>query len=80
MYCLFFSFNRSEWISELNTYRVEAAWKLSQWDLLENYLASGKLLLHKSINTSLQFLTIVCFSLIILNQVADIVIFLGFYW
>ncbi|XP_015132446.2 serine/threonine-protein kinase ATR [Gallus gallus] len=32
--------NRSEWISELNTYRVEAAWKLSQWDLLENYLAS----------------------------------------
>ncbi|XP_035400386.1 serine/threonine-protein kinase ATR isoform X3 [Cygnus atratus] len=32
--------NRSEWISELNTYRVEAAWKLSRWDLLENYLAS----------------------------------------
>ncbi|KYO33910.1 serine/threonine-protein kinase ATR isoform B [Alligator mississippiensis] len=32
--------NRSEWTSELNTYRVEAAWKLSQWDLLENYLAS----------------------------------------
>uniref|UniRef100_A0A8C3KDA1 Serine/threonine-protein kinase ATR n=1 Tax=Calidris pygmaea TaxID=425635 RepID=A0A8C3KDA1_9CHAR len=32
--------NRSEWTSELNTYRVEAAWKLSRWDLLENYLAS----------------------------------------
>uniref|UniRef100_A0A8C6JLS8 Serine/threonine-protein kinase ATR n=1 Tax=Melopsittacus undulatus TaxID=13146 RepID=A0A8C6JLS8_MELUD len=34
--------NRPEWISELNTYRVEAAWKLSQWDLLENYLASDE--------------------------------------
>uniref|UniRef100_A0A8D0L790 Uncharacterized protein n=1 Tax=Sphenodon punctatus TaxID=8508 RepID=A0A8D0L790_SPHPU len=31
---------RSEWTSELNTYRVEAAWKLAQWDSLENYLAS----------------------------------------
>ncbi|XP_036048485.1 serine/threonine-protein kinase ATR [Onychomys torridus] len=31
--------NRSEWTDELNTYRVEAAWKLSQWDLVENYLA-----------------------------------------
>ncbi|XP_065530996.1 serine/threonine-protein kinase ATR isoform X2 [Lathamus discolor] len=34
--------NRPEWISELNTYRVEAAWKLSRWDLLENYLASDE--------------------------------------
>lgn len=34
--------NRSEWTDELNTYRVEAAWKLSQWDLVENYLAGGK--------------------------------------
>ncbi|XP_023568719.1 serine/threonine-protein kinase ATR [Octodon degus] len=35
--------NRSEWTDELNTYRVEAAWKLSQWDLVENYLvADGK--------------------------------------
>nr|XP_044992414.1 serine/threonine-protein kinase ATR isoform X2 [Jaculus jaculus] len=32
--------NRSEWTDELNTYRVEAAWKLSQWDLVENYLAA----------------------------------------
>ncbi|XP_030430358.1 serine/threonine-protein kinase ATR isoform X5 [Gopherus evgoodei] len=32
--------NRPEWTSELNTYRVEAAWKLTQWDLLENYLAA----------------------------------------
>ncbi|XP_006869932.1 PREDICTED: serine/threonine-protein kinase ATR [Chrysochloris asiatica] len=32
--------NRSEWTDELNTYRVEAAWKLSQWDLVENYLAT----------------------------------------
>uniref|UniRef100_A0A8C4KZC6 Serine/threonine-protein kinase ATR n=1 Tax=Equus asinus asinus TaxID=83772 RepID=A0A8C4KZC6_EQUAS len=30
----------SEWTDELNTYRVEAAWKLSQWDLVENYLAA----------------------------------------
>ncbi|KAJ8270327.1 hypothetical protein GJAV_G00113060 [Gymnothorax javanicus] len=32
--------NRPLWKSELNTYRVEAAWKLTQWDLLEDYLAS----------------------------------------
>ncbi|XP_032621521.1 serine/threonine-protein kinase ATR isoform X5 [Chelonoidis abingdonii] len=32
--------NRPEWTSELNAYRVEAAWKLTQWDLLENYLAA----------------------------------------
>lgn len=50
---LLFCLNRSEWISELNTYRVEAAWKLSQWDLLENYLASGKLCQNK--NTLLYF-------------------------
>lgn len=50
---LLFSLNRSEWVSELNTYRVEAAWKLSQWDLLENYLASGKLCQNK--NTLLYF-------------------------
>ncbi|XP_043927908.1 serine/threonine-protein kinase ATR [Protopterus annectens] len=29
-----------EWTSDLNTYRVEAAWKLSQWDLVEEYLAT----------------------------------------
>ncbi|KAM8770022.1 serine/threonine-protein kinase ATR [Rhynchonycteris naso] len=34
--------NRSEWTGELNTYRVEAAWKLSQWDLVENYLAADR--------------------------------------
>uniref|UniRef100_A0A6I8NKR0 Serine/threonine-protein kinase ATR n=1 Tax=Ornithorhynchus anatinus TaxID=9258 RepID=A0A6I8NKR0_ORNAN len=32
--------NRCEWTDELNAYRVEAAWKLSQWDLVENYLAT----------------------------------------
>lgn len=32
---------RHHWKSELNTYRVEAAWKLGQWDLLEDYLSSG---------------------------------------
>lgn len=32
---------RHQWKSELNTYRVEAAWKLGQWDLLEDYLSSG---------------------------------------
>ncbi|XP_053162859.1 serine/threonine-protein kinase ATR isoform X2 [Hemicordylus capensis] len=31
---------RPEWTLELNTYRVEAAWKLTQWDSLENYLAA----------------------------------------
>ncbi|XP_041120696.1 serine/threonine-protein kinase ATR-like [Polyodon spathula] len=34
--------NRPQWKSELNTYRVEAAWKLSQWDLVEDYLASDQ--------------------------------------
>lgn len=32
---------RLHWKSELNTYRVEASWKLGQWDLLEDYLSSG---------------------------------------
>ncbi|XP_061492905.1 serine/threonine-protein kinase ATR isoform X2 [Rhineura floridana] len=31
---------RPEWTPELNTYRVEAAWKLTQWDSLEHYLAA----------------------------------------
>ncbi|MGH0119838.1 UNVERIFIED_CONTAM: hypothetical protein FKN15_043271 [Acipenser sinensis] len=34
--------NRPQWKSELNTYRVEAAWKLSQWDLVGEYLASDQ--------------------------------------
>lgn len=34
--------NRSEWTAELNTYRVEAAWKLSQWNLVQDYLAADK--------------------------------------
>nr|XP_015216835.1 PREDICTED: serine/threonine-protein kinase ATR isoform X1 [Lepisosteus oculatus] len=34
--------NRPQWKSELNQYRVEAAWKLTQWDLLEDYLASDQ--------------------------------------
>ncbi|KAJ8357162.1 hypothetical protein SKAU_G00199560 [Synaphobranchus kaupii] len=34
--------NRPQWKSELNTYRVEAAWKLTQWDHLEDYLASDR--------------------------------------
>lgn len=32
---------RHQWKSELNTYRVEAAWKLGKWDLVEDYLGSG---------------------------------------
>ncbi|XP_060690494.1 serine/threonine-protein kinase ATR [Hemiscyllium ocellatum] len=32
--------SRPEWTSELNTYRVEAAWKLTHWDLLQNYVAT----------------------------------------
>uniref|UniRef100_A0A3P8URA2 Serine/threonine-protein kinase ATR n=1 Tax=Cynoglossus semilaevis TaxID=244447 RepID=A0A3P8URA2_CYNSE len=34
--------NKSQWKSELNSYRVEAAWKLGQWDLLEDYLSSDR--------------------------------------
>ncbi|XP_078420317.1 serine/threonine-protein kinase ATR [Cetorhinus maximus] len=32
--------SRPEWTSELNTYRVEAAWKLTHWDLLQNYVTT----------------------------------------
>ncbi|XP_056112994.1 serine/threonine-protein kinase ATR isoform X2 [Rhinichthys klamathensis goyatoka] len=32
--------SRPRWKSDLNAYRVEAAWKLSKWDLVEDYLAS----------------------------------------
>uniref|UniRef100_A0A3P9P5C8 Serine/threonine-protein kinase ATR n=1 Tax=Poecilia reticulata TaxID=8081 RepID=A0A3P9P5C8_POERE len=34
--------NKQQWKSELNTYRVEAAWKLGKWDLLEDYLSSDQ--------------------------------------
>ncbi|XP_029472916.1 serine/threonine-protein kinase ATR isoform X2 [Rhinatrema bivittatum] len=34
--------NRPEWTAELNAYRVEAAWKLSQWDLVQDYLSADK--------------------------------------
>lgn len=34
--------NRPLWKSDLNAYRVEAAWKLSKWDLVEDYLASDE--------------------------------------
>ncbi|XP_071768484.2 serine/threonine-protein kinase ATR [Centroberyx gerrardi] len=34
--------NKPQWKSELNAYRVEAAWKLSKWDLLEDYLSSDR--------------------------------------
>ncbi|KAM8952244.1 serine/threonine-protein kinase ATR isoform 2-T2 [Pelodytes ibericus] len=36
--------SRPDWTAELNTYRVEAAWKLSQWGLVEDYLSAD----HKS--------------------------------
>ncbi|XP_053315671.1 serine/threonine-protein kinase ATR [Spea bombifrons] len=32
--------SKPEWTAELNTYRIEAAWKLSQWDLVEDYLSA----------------------------------------
>ncbi|XP_061551565.1 serine/threonine-protein kinase ATR [Phycodurus eques] len=32
--------DKQQWTSELNAYRVEAAWKLGKWDLLEDYLSS----------------------------------------
>ncbi|KAF5895245.1 Serine/threonine-protein kinase ATR, partial [Clarias magur] len=34
--------SRPQWKSDLNAYRVEAAWKLSKWDLVEDYLASDE--------------------------------------
>ncbi|XP_037833578.1 serine/threonine-protein kinase ATR [Kryptolebias marmoratus] len=34
--------NKQQWKSELNTYGVEAAWKLGKWDLLEDYLSSDQ--------------------------------------
>ncbi|XP_024119150.1 serine/threonine-protein kinase ATR isoform X2 [Oryzias melastigma] len=34
--------NKKQWKSELNSYRVEAAWKLGKWDLLEDYLSSDQ--------------------------------------
>ncbi|XP_063067093.1 serine/threonine-protein kinase ATR [Engraulis encrasicolus] len=34
--------SRPQWKSDLNTYRVEAAWKLSKWNLVEDYLASDQ--------------------------------------
>ncbi|XP_075058037.1 serine/threonine-protein kinase ATR [Mixophyes fleayi] len=34
--------SRPEWTAELNTYRVEAAWKLSQWDLVDEYLSADR--------------------------------------
>lgn len=37
---------RLHWKSDLNTYRVEASWKLGQWDLLEDYLSSGSVQGH----------------------------------
>ncbi|XP_066455638.1 serine/threonine-protein kinase ATR [Eleutherodactylus coqui] len=41
--------SRSEWTAELNTYRVEAAWKLSKWDLVDEYLSTDR----KSTNWSI---------------------------
>uniref|UniRef100_A0A8C3AWJ2 Serine/threonine-protein kinase ATR n=1 Tax=Cyclopterus lumpus TaxID=8103 RepID=A0A8C3AWJ2_CYCLU len=34
--------SKHQWKSELNSYRVEAAWKLGKWDLLEDYLSSDR--------------------------------------
>ncbi|XP_075124962.1 serine/threonine-protein kinase ATR [Leptodactylus fuscus] len=42
--------SRPEWTAELNTYRVEAAWKLSQWDLVDEYLSTDR----KSTNWSIR--------------------------
>lgn len=30
----------SAWTSQLNMYRIEASWKLGQWDKMELYLKS----------------------------------------
>ncbi|KAM6960680.1 serine/threonine-protein kinase ATR [Aplochiton taeniatus] len=34
--------DRPHWKWDLNTYRVEAAWKLGKWDQLEDYLSSDR--------------------------------------
>ncbi|XP_069753467.1 serine/threonine-protein kinase ATR isoform X3 [Narcine bancroftii] len=34
--------SRPEWTTELNTYRLEAAWKLTQWELLQNYVTTER--------------------------------------
>ncbi|XP_075717588.1 serine/threonine-protein kinase ATR isoform X2 [Rhinoderma darwinii] len=42
--------SRPEWTAELNTYRVEAAWKLSKWDFVDEYLSTDR----KSTNWSIR--------------------------
>ncbi|XP_044146292.1 serine/threonine-protein kinase ATR isoform X2 [Bufo gargarizans] len=41
--------NRADWTAELNTYRVEAAWKLSKWDLVDEYLSTDRISTNWSI-------------------------------
>jgi serine/threonine-protein kinase ATR len=38
LYCNGVLAENPDWIDELNGYRIEAAWKLGQWDALEAYL------------------------------------------
>ena len=38
--------HRPEWSQKLNYYRVEASWKLGQWDGLETYLKAVRLFNH----------------------------------
>ncbi|XP_040283994.1 serine/threonine-protein kinase ATR isoform X1 [Bufo bufo] len=41
--------NRADWTAELNTYRVEAAWKLSKWGLVDEYLSTDRISTNWSI-------------------------------
>ena len=50
-----------QWKRELNSYRVEAAWRLSKWDLLDDYLGSGeRTLLIDQVNDHLTLLCCWC--------------------
>lgn len=55
--------SRHHWKSDLNIYRVEAAWKLGRWDLLEDYLSSGKKKFLKQQHPDLICVTNICFPL-----------------
>ena len=45
---------RPEWSQRLNYYRVEASWKLGQWDSLETYLKAVRKSCLEYLNNSLQ--------------------------
>lgn len=57
----YFYTSRHHWKSDLNTYRVEAAWKLGRWDLLEDYLGSGNIILKNLLRSDAFVVQRYCF-------------------